>query len=189
MAHWACWYRCELSVVNVKQWWSLRGENCSTLWPQIILSLPLRNTIFRIALYGAETWTLRAVDKKHMESFETWCWRRMEKISWTDRVGNEVLHRVMGERSVIHAIKRRKANWIGHILRRNCLVKKKPTLFKKRYVTGRRGRISKKLLDGLQGKRGCYKLKEETLDRCLWRTCFGGQTAWWKSDKHCLCAY
>jgi len=47
------------------------------------------------ALCGAETWTLRKVDQKYLESFETWCWRRMEKISWTDRVKNEeVLQRV-----------------------------------------------------------------------------------------------
>ena len=37
--------------------------------------------IWSIALYGAETGTLRAVDQKHLESFEIWCWRRMEKIS------------------------------------------------------------------------------------------------------------
>ena len=50
--------------------------------------------IWGIALYGAETWTLRKVDQKYMECFEKWCWRRME-ISWTDRVRNkEVLHRV-----------------------------------------------------------------------------------------------
>jgi hypothetical protein len=36
--------------------------------------------IWSIALYGAETWTIRA-DQKHLESFEVWCWRRMEKIS------------------------------------------------------------------------------------------------------------
>jgi hypothetical protein len=48
----------------------------------------------------------------------------MEKISWTDRVRNEeVLHRVKKERNILHTIKRRKANWIGHILRRNCLLK------------------------------------------------------------------
>jgi len=45
--------------------------------------------IWSIALYGAETGTLRAVDQKHLESFETWCWRRMEKISWMDHVRNE----------------------------------------------------------------------------------------------------
>jgi hypothetical protein len=37
-----------------------------------------------MALYGAETWTIGTVDQKHLESFEMWCWRRMEKISWTD---------------------------------------------------------------------------------------------------------
>jgi len=41
------------------------------------------------ALYGAETWTLRAADQKYLESFEMWCWRRIEKISWTDHVRNE----------------------------------------------------------------------------------------------------
>ena len=42
-----------------------------------------------MALYGAETWTLRAKDQKYLESFEMWCWRRMEKIIWTDHVRNE----------------------------------------------------------------------------------------------------
>jgi hypothetical protein len=68
------------------------------------------------AFYGAETWTLRKVDQKYLESFEMWCWRRMEKISWTDRLRNEeVLHRVQEERNIVHTIKRRKAIWIGHI--------------------------------------------------------------------------
>jgi hypothetical protein len=53
-----------------------------------------------------------------------WCWRRVEKIRWTDRVRNEVvLYRVKEERNILHAIKMRKANWIGHILYRNCLLK------------------------------------------------------------------
>jgi hypothetical protein len=73
-------------------------------------------------LWGAETWTLRKADQKYLESFEMLCWRRMEKISWTNHVRNEeVLHRVKEERNIVHTIKRRKANWIGHILRRNCL--------------------------------------------------------------------
>jgi inosine/xanthosine triphosphate pyrophosphatase family protein len=53
-----------------------------------------------------------------------WCWRRTEKIRWTDRVrSEEVLHRVKEERNILHTIKRRKANWICHILRRNCRLK------------------------------------------------------------------
>jgi hypothetical protein len=48
----------------------------------------------------------------------------MEKFSWTNHVKNEeVLHRVKEDRNMLHAIKRRKANWIGHMLRRNCLLK------------------------------------------------------------------
>jgi hypothetical protein len=43
--------------------------------------------IWSIALYGAETGTLRAVDYKYLERFEMWSWRRMEKISWTDNMG------------------------------------------------------------------------------------------------------
>jgi hypothetical protein len=85
---------------------------------------PVKCYIWSIALYGAGTWTLRKFDQKYLESFEIWCWRRMEKVSWTDRVRNEeVLHRVKEERIILHAIKRRKANWIGHILRSNCLLK------------------------------------------------------------------
>ena len=48
----------------------------------------------------------------------------MEKISWTDHVRNEdVLLRVNEHRNILHEIRKRKANWIGHILRRNCLLK------------------------------------------------------------------
>ena len=67
--------------------------------------------IWIIALYGVETWTLRAVDQKHLESFEMWCWRRMEMISWTDHVRNEeVLLRVKEKRNILHEIRNRKAN-------------------------------------------------------------------------------
>jgi hypothetical protein len=80
--------------------------------------------IWSIALCWAETLTLRAVDQKHLESFEMWCWRRMEKMSWTEHVRNEeVLLRVKEQRNILHEISKRKANWIGHILRRKCLLR------------------------------------------------------------------
>ena len=71
-----------------------------------------------MALYGAETWMLRAADQKYLESCELWCWRRMEKISWTDHVRNEeVLLRVNEQKNILHEIRKRKADWMGHILR------------------------------------------------------------------------
>jgi hypothetical protein len=98
--------------------------------------------IWSIALYGAESWTFRKVDQKYLESFEMWCWRRMEKVSWTDRVTNrEVLHSVKEERTILCTIKGRKAKWIGHILRRNCLLK--------HVIEGKIGRRHKHLLDDL----------------------------------------
>ena len=42
-----------------------------------------------IALNGAETWTLQKLDQKYLDSFEMWCWQRMERINWTVRVKNE----------------------------------------------------------------------------------------------------
>jgi hypothetical protein len=69
-------------------------------------------------------WTLQKVDQKYLESFEMWCCRRMEKISWTDCVGKEEeLQRVKEERNILQTIKTRKANLIGHMLHRNCLLK------------------------------------------------------------------
>jgi len=59
-----------------------------------------------LALYGAETWTLQAADQKYLESLEMWCWRRMEKISWTDHMRNEeVLLRVNEQRNILHEIR------------------------------------------------------------------------------------
>jgi hypothetical protein len=67
------------------------------------------------------------------------------------------------------------ANWIGHILRRNCLLKHviEGKLEGRIEMTGRRGRRSKQLLDDLKEKKRYWKLKEEALDRTLWRTRFG----------------
>jgi hypothetical protein len=125
--------------------------------------------IWSVAFYGAKTWSLRKVDQKYLQSLEMWCWRRMDKISWTDRVKDEVLHRVKEERNIVHTIKRRKANWIGHILRRNCLLKHviEGKLQGRIEMTGRRGRRSQQLLDNLKENIRYWKLKEGALDRTL----------------------
>jgi hypothetical protein len=61
-------------------------------------------------LYGDETWRIRKVDQKYLESSEMCWWRGME-ISWTNCVTNEeTLHRVREKRNILHTLKRRKAN-------------------------------------------------------------------------------
>ena len=129
-----------------------------------------------IYIFEAETWTLPAADQKYLWSFEMWCWRRME-ISWTDQVRNEeVLLRVNEQRNILHEIRKRKANWIGHTLRRNCLLKQviEGKITGDMEVTRRRGRKCRKLLDNLKDRRGYSHLKEEALDRTMWRNRLGG---------------
>ena len=67
----------------------------------------------------------------------------MVKISWADRVENEgILPRVKEERNILEILNRKKSNWIGHILRRNCLLKHviEGKIEGKIEVTGRRER-------------------------------------------------
>jgi hypothetical protein len=73
-------------------------------------------------------------------------------------------------------IRKRKANWIGHILRRNCLLKQviEGKMKGEMEVTRRQGRRRNKLLDDLNNKRGYSHLKEEVLDRTVWRNRFRG---------------
>jgi hypothetical protein len=90
------------------------------------------------------------------------------EISCTDHVKNEeVLRRVKEERKILHAIKRRKSKWLGHILRRDRLLKY--VLEGRTEGTGSRGKRRKQLLDDLTER---IKLKEEALDLTVWRTCY-----------------
>ena len=73
-----------------------------------------------------------------------------------------------------HEIIKRKANWTVHILRRNCLLKQVIEGEKKGHIelTRRQGRRRKKLLDDLKDRRGYCELKEEAVDRTMWRNRF-----------------
>jgi hypothetical protein len=111
----------------------------------------------------------------------------METIGWTDCVRNEeVLQRVKEERNILHTVNRRKGNWIGRILRRNCLLKH--VIEGKIEGTGRRGRGRKQLLDEAN-KEKYVNLYEEALDRtlqnCLWKslwTCRKGDCVMWELE-------
>jgi hypothetical protein len=75
------------------------------------------------------------------------------EIILTDRVTNEVvMHRVRKERNIVHSIKRRKVDWIGHILHRNCHLKHAiyGNIEGMIEVKGRRGGMYKQLLDDLK---------------------------------------
>ena len=81
-----------------------------------------------------------------------------------------MLLRVNEQRNILHEIRKVKANWIGHILRRNCLLKQviEGKIKGEMEVTRRRGRRRKKQLDDLKDRRRYSHLKEEALDRTIW---------------------
>jgi hypothetical protein len=87
----------------------------------------------------------------------------------------EVLLRVKEQRNILHEISKWKANWIVHILRKNCLLR--PVIKGKIKggieVKGRQRRRRKKLLDDLKERRGHSHLKEETLDYTMRTARFG----------------
>jgi len=87
----------------------------------------------------------------------------------------EVLLTVKEQRNILHEIRKRKANWMGHILRRNCLLQRviEGKIKGGIEVTGRRRRKHRKLLDDLKERRGYSQLKAEALDRTMWRARFG----------------
>ena len=78
----------------------------------------LKTYVWSVALYGSETWTIGTQERKRIEAFEMWCYRRILGIKWTDKVRNkDVLVRI-GERMCLwNSLKRRRDKLIGHNVR------------------------------------------------------------------------
>ena len=123
--------------------------------------------VWSVALYGAETWTLRTVDIKRIEAFEMWIWRRMEKVSWTEKKTNEeILKSVQERRCLMERVIRTKKKWIGHIVRGDGLLKE---VIEGR-MEGKRPRGRKRIGMLNEMKEGTYGLmKRRAEDRSLWR--------------------
>jgi hypothetical protein len=135
----------------------LGGKLCTfMITPRWIL---LRNKIILQKL--CNLWNL--VPLKNGENQLDWSCEKWRSISVKD------------QRNILHEISKRKTKWIGHILRRNCFQQQviKGKIKGGLKVTGRRGRRRKKLLDDFKKRRGYSHLKEEALDRTMWRACFG----------------
>jgi len=79
------------------------------------------------------------------------------------------------DRNTLHKVTRRKANWAGHTLRRNCLLKHviEGKIDGRLEVTGRRERRRQRLLENLKESRGYWKFEEKALNFTGWRTRFG----------------
>ena len=77
--------------------------------------------VWSVALYAAETRTLMQTDRRRLEAFEMWIWRRMEKATWLATT-EEVLRRLNEDKQILISIWQRKHQWNGHVLRHNGLL-------------------------------------------------------------------
>ena len=127
----------------------------------------VRCYLWSISLYGSEIWTLRRSVWKDLESFEMWSWRKMEKITWPEKVTNEEILELIWEKwALLNNILRRKVNWIGHIRRRSCP-----------FHDAIAGQVTEvngvgretQLLDDLRNRTTYWELKEEAEDWKRWR--------------------
>ena len=132
----------------------------------------LKTYVWSVALYGAETWTLLKNDMSRLEAFEMWCYRRMLKISYIERVPNEeVLQRIGENRSILRTIKKRRVKLIGHTLRHEGILQH---IFES--GLGRktiRGRPPKDYCSQIREDVGCSsyrEMKRLARDRDIWRT-------------------
>jgi hypothetical protein len=127
----------------------------------------VKATIWTVAMYASETWTLRKEEIRRLEAFEMWVWRKMEDIRWTEKITNEkVLQAVEEERQLVEAIVERKKKWIGQILRGEGLMRD----VMEGKMEGKRGRGRKRIgmiNELLEGSYGSMKRKAEDGER--WR--------------------
>ena len=103
---------------QLKSWFNVDARAPSIPLLNFPINLHLKKRIVKmmvwsVLLYGSETWTLKTGDVKRLESFEMWVWRRIEKISWTERVSNDEVLRIVGEeRMLMKTCKdRQKSGW------------------------------------------------------------------------------
>ena len=114
-----------------------------------------------ILLYGCESWSMTKQTLTSIEAMEMWFLRRMLRVSWTEKRTNlEILNTAGSTRKLISNIKRRQAEFLGHVMRKGKL----EHLLTTGKIEGKRsrGRQRIKIQDGMQPG------WEEALRRCLW---------------------
>lgn len=131
----------------------------------------IKTLVWSIALYGSETWVIGGAEKKKIEAFEMWCWRKMCKIKWTERMSNERVLQLVGERrQMMSMLEDRRHKWIGHLYRHNEFMVS--IIEGKRQGSQGRGRPRARYMDQIVKYSGCdtyTDMKRKTSNRIAWR--------------------
>ena len=122
--------------------------------------------VFPVAVYGCESWTLRQYERKKIDAFEQWCWRRMLRIPWTaKRTNKSVADEVNTNLSLQGRIIKQKLSYFGHVMRANGL--EKSIMLGMGEGQRGRGRPRTRWLDEIQSTTGLnlHQLSEAVQDR------------------------
>jgi len=123
--------------------------------------------VWRVALYGEETWIITQNHQRNLEAFEMRIWRKILQISWTQTISNQqVLDSIQKERTLLDSIHQRKHKWLGHIMRYDGLLR---TTLEGRIERKRgRGRKRQQMIDDIMGKENYVSMKRTAEDQTRW---------------------
>ena len=75
--------------------------------------------VFPVVMYGCESWTIKWAERRRIDAFELWCWRRLLRVPWTSRRSNQsILKEISSEYSLEGLILKVKLQYFGHLMRR-----------------------------------------------------------------------